>query len=125
MLARARLYRRYGRRFSQSATVEVLRRPADASWHRPLQGWSRRLLRRLGAKRAVIEAAVRTAPLPEVVAARERRAAQAEQAAETAAVVRAIGERIALRLEEETTRPAPPRRARQQAAHPDQLVLAL
>ena len=70
VLARARLYRRYGHRFSQGATVEVLRR--------------------LEARKALIEAMVRTVSLPEVVAACER---------------------TALRLEEETTRPAAPETA--------------
>ena len=114
MLARARLYRRHGHRFAQQATVEVLRR--------------------LGAAGAVIEETVSTAPLPEVVAARERKATQAERAIETAAAVQAIGERITLRQEEERMRAAAkpasasaprPRRTRQRCAHPDQLALGL
>ena len=62
MLRRIRLYRRYGYRFPRKATVEVLRR--------------------LGAARMAIEATVATESLPEVVAARERRIARAEQAIE-------------------------------------------
>ena len=105
MLARVRLYRRYGHRFPRKATVEVLRR--------------------LGAASAAVEATARTEPLPEVVAARERRIARAEQAIEVAQAVIAIREKIELQLTEEPALQPRSRKPRQRHVHPDQLALAL
>ena len=94
-----------------------------------MQGWlgahAPSLLRRLGAARAAIEATVRTAPLPEVVAARERRIAGTEQAIEVAQAATAIREKIELQMSEEPLPQPRPREPRQCRVHPDQLALAL
>ena len=105
MLRRIRLYRRYCHRFPRKATVEVLRR--------------------LGAASRAIEATVATEPLPEVVAARERRIVRAEQAIEIAHAVTAIREKIELQLTEEPVLQPRSRKPRQRHVHPDQLALAL
>ena len=105
MLRRVCLYRRCGHRFPRKATVEVLRR--------------------LGAGRVAIEATIATEPLPEVVAARERRIARAEQAVEVAQAVTAIREKIELQLTEEPVLQPRSRKLRQRHVHPDQLALAL
>jgi hypothetical protein len=105
MLKRARLYRRHGHRFPRKATIEVLSQ--------------------LGAGTSTIEALVHTEPLPEVIAARERRALQAEQAIETAYVAAAIRTKIELQPAEQPAPPSRSRRSRQPYVHPDQLVLGL
>lgn len=105
MLKRARLYRRYGHRFPRKATIEVLRQ--------------------LGAGVAAIEGTVHAEPLPEVIAARERRAWQAEQAIEIAYVVAAIRAKIELQPVEQPAPSSRPRRLRQRYVHPDQLALGL
>lgn len=107
ILERARYFRRLGRRFSRRATME--------------------LLRRLGAGRTSIEGTVGAAPLPETVAARERRSSGTERRAEIAHVTTAIREKIEMQLAE-ISAPAPRQRrtrVRVRRAHPDQLVLAL
>lgn len=107
LLEQVRLYRKRGKRFPREATMELL--------------W------RLGAARAAIDETVTVPPSPEAVAARGRRAMQAERAAELAGVATAIREKIELQLAE--PRPALPRpaapRPRQCYVHPDQLALAL
>ena len=72
-----------------------------------------------------IEETVATAPLPEVVAARERRIVQAEQAIEVAQAVTAIRAKIELQLMEEAAPQPRARKPRQRHVHPDQLALAL
>lgn len=105
IIRRARLYRRHGHRFPREATVA--------------------LLRLLGAKPSLVEETVATAPLPETTQARERRKAQAEQAAELAAAAASIRDKIEFHLANPTMPPLPPRRPRLRHVHPDQLALAL
>ena len=106
LLAQVRLHRQQGKRFPRKAAVEMLRR--------------------LGATKAAIDETVLAAPLPEVMAARERRAGEAERAATLAAVVNAIREKVEFQLAEPPVQARPQaRRARPRYVHPDQLALAL
>ena len=105
LLAQVRLHRQQGRRFPRKAAVEMLRR--------------------LGAAKAAIDETVTVAPLPEVLAERRRRAGEAERAAELAAVVTAIREKIDLQLAEPPVLARPPgKRHKVRHVHPDHLALA-
>ena len=110
ILERARYFRQHGRRFPRKATV--------------------RMLRLLGVGGRAIEETLTVGPLPEVVAAQERRVERAERAAALAGVVEAIRDKIEHQPPEP---PAPlprpdsgvPRRSRPRFVHPDQLDLSL
>lgn len=108
ILTKARYFRQRGKRFPRQPTVE--------------------LLRRLGAARAAIDQTVNAEPLPETVAAKQRRIEQAEKREVLAGVVAAIRDKI------DNTPPAPepierPRHAqprkRARYVHPDQFTLGL
>ena len=109
ILERARYFRQHGRRFPRKATV--------------------RMLRLLGVGGKAIEETLTVGPLPDVIAAKERRVERAERAAALAGVVEAIRDKIEHPPPEPS---APPprsairsRRLRQRHVHPDQLDLAL
>jgi hypothetical protein len=109
ILERARYFRRHGRRFPRQATV--------------------RMLRLLGAGGKAIEETLTVGPLPDVVAARERRVERAERAAALAGVVEAIRDKIENQPPQLLAPPSRlatkvPRRSRSRLAHPDQLDLA-
>jgi hypothetical protein len=105
ILEKARYFRLHGKRFPRQPTME--------------------LLRMLGAGRAALDETVCAAPLPETIAARERRVMQIERRAELAGVVIAIREKIEMQPEEMPD-PAPRTyRPRPRYVHPDQLALAL
>lgn len=105
ILEKARYYRQRGKRFPRQTTVE--------------------LLRRLGAARSAIEETVKAAPLPQTIAARERRMMQAARRTELAFAVTAIREKIEMQPEEMPAPVARARSLRRRYVHPDQLALAL
>lgn len=110
ILERARQFRQHGRRFPRKATVQMLRL--------------------LGAGGKAIKETLTVGPLPDVVAARERRVERAERAAALAGVAEAIRDKIENQPPESpapSPGPAPGARSRLRPrfAHPDQLDLAL
>lgn len=105
ILEKARYFRQHGKRFPRQPTIE--------------------LLRLLGARGAAIDETVGAAPLPETIAARERRGIQIERRAELAGAIIAIREKIEMQPMEEPAPVPRPHRARLRYVHPDQLALAL
>lgn len=105
ILEKARYFRQHGKRFPRQPTME--------------------LLRMLGTGRGTIDETVNAEPLPETVAARERRFVQAERRIELAAVITAIREKIDMQPEEPPAPAARAHRSRLRYVHPDQLALAL
>jgi hypothetical protein len=108
ILTNARYYRQHGKRFPRQQTVE--------------------LLRRLGAARAAIEQTINTDPLPETIAAKNRRLEEAMKREVLAGVAAAIRDKIdnTPPTPEPIERPAhakPRKPARH--VHPDQFSLGL
>lgn len=108
LLKSARYYRQHGKRFPRQQTVE--------------------LLRRLGAARAAIEQTVDADPLPETIAAKERRLEAAMKREVLAGVAAAIRDKIdnTPPIPEPTEKPRQPKaRRRVPYLHPDQFSLGL